>query len=140
MTTEVDTTRRLPVRVLYNDAVMDPTSRARIPGRRWSELSDTERQMVVPASADSRRPYLPGDPLLEVWVTTSPFAGHSDAAKVAEVVLEQTFRRLNIDHPDDWTQRSMSVGDVIVVGETAWLCGAAGWSAVDIARSPIATA
>lgn len=36
-------------------------------------------------------------------------------------------------------RRSMCVGDVLVLGETAWRCEPAGWQAVDLARFTIAT-
>lgn len=54
------------------------------------------------------------------------------------VQLEEVFAQLNIGgefiNPTAWTMdyraaghRSLSVGDVVVVGETAWQCAVAGW-------------
>ena len=51
-------------------------------------------------------------------------------------VLEHVFEQLNIDDPDQsWAQgyrrnglRSLSVGDVVVLGETAWACAPSGWT------------
>ena len=65
----------------------------------------------------------------------------SDAATPGQfitVVCEQVFEQLNIDHPTaDWAlayrlrgNRSLSVGDVLVLGETAWACASVGWTAI----------
>lgn len=60
------------------------------------------------------------------------------AEYVAEGVLETVFEQLNIDHPEttwalQWRldrNRSLSVGDVVTVGETAWACAPLGWQRV----------
>ena len=57
---------------------------------------------------------------------------HPDHIKAA---LETVFEQLNIDDPTAiWAlkyrlagQRSLSVGDVVVIGETAWACAPSGW-------------
>jgi hypothetical protein len=57
---------------------------------------------------------------------------HQDHIKAA---LETVFDQLNIDEPaTTWALgyrnsglRSLSVGDVVVIGETAWACAASGW-------------
>ena len=49
--------------------------------------------------------------------------------------LEIVFEQLNIPSPHhSWAiayrragQRSLSVGDVVVIGETAWACASSGW-------------
>lgn len=49
--------------------------------------------------------------------------------------LETVFEQLNIDDPDQpWAikyrmagHRCLSVGDVVVIGETAWACAGSGW-------------
>jgi hypothetical protein len=53
-----------------------------------------------------------------------------DPAKYALTAAEAAFERLNIDHPAGWRHRSMSVGDVVVVGETALRCAPIGWEPV----------
>jgi hypothetical protein len=53
-----------------------------------------------------------------------------DPAKFAVRAAEAAFERLNIDHPPGWRHRSMSVGDVVVVGETALRCAPVGWEPV----------
>lgn len=62
-------------------------------------------------------------------VTGTPAPEHIAAA------LETVFEQLNIDDPDqDWARdyrrarhRSLSVGDVVVIGETAWAVAPRGW-------------
>ena len=57
-----------------------------------------------------------------------------DAAIVG--ALETIFTQLNVDHPDtDWAlryrlagYRSLSVGDVVTLAETAWACAPCGWT------------
>src|SRR5271156_479646 len=61
-------------------------------------------------------------------------AGQPSADQV-KVALETVFDQLNIDDPDQpWAisfrqagHRSLSVGDVVVIGETAWACAPSGW-------------
>ncbi|WP_241011299.1 hypothetical protein [Mycobacterium camsae] len=63
-------------------------------------------------------------------------AEHVLAHELSNAALEVVFEQLNIDEPDqDWAlryrlagHRSLSVGDVVVVGETAWLCESVGWN------------
>jgi hypothetical protein len=55
-----------------------------------------------------------------------------------KAALELVFEQLNIDTPDQpWAlkyrldrRRSLSVGDVVVIGETAWACAPVGWDAL----------
>ena len=55
-------------------------------------------------------------------------------------VLNQAFEQLNIDYPtEEWAKqyrqnrnRSLSVGDVVVVGEQAYACASVGWQAVSL--------
>ena len=58
----------------------------------------------------------------------------------ANPALEQAFIQLNIDSPtEDWAKeyranryRSLSVGDVVVVGELAYACESVGWKSVSL--------
>ena len=60
---------------------------------------------------------------------------HPDHLKAA---LETVFEQLNIDDPTAiWAlkyrlagHRSLSVGDVVVIGETAWACADSGWNLI----------
>ena len=55
-------------------------------------------------------------------------------------VLNAAFEQLNIDNPTEaWAKeyridrnRSLSVGDVVMVGETAYACESIGWKAVSL--------
>lgn len=66
-------------------------------------------------------------------VSTTPPA---DIAMVR--VLEKVFEQLNIDEPEcDWAQRyraernrSLSVGDVVAIGESAWVVASMGWERI----------
>ena len=56
--------------------------------------------------------------------------------RLADVALEVIFSELNIDAPEhDWAlryrlagHRSFSVGDVAVIGESAYACDSVGWT------------
>jgi hypothetical protein len=64
--------------------------------------------------------------------------------------LEIIFEQLNIHNPQQpWAidyrlagQRSLSVGDVVVLGETAWACASFGWTPIstDELQSALAAA
>lgn len=41
--------------------------------------------------------------------------------------LEELFYVFNEEHPEDFYGHSLSVGDVVVIGETAWFCAPVGW-------------
>ncbi|GEM_PF-5783181 len=50
----------------------------------------------------------------------------TDATDTA--LLEEVFRILNIDHPRDYTERSLSVGDVVTIAESrSYVCDFTGW-------------
>ena len=57
-------------------------------------------------------------------------------AEDAHIPLEMAFEEFNVGTGDlaqryrDRRLRSLSVGDVVVVGETAWACASAGWTPV----------
>jgi hypothetical protein len=79
------------------------------------------------------RGYVPGDllRLAVAWRTTQ----HSPSEE-----LNRAFRELNIDSPTtDWAKdyrasrnRSLSKGDVVVFGETAWACESVGWKQISL--------
>ncbi|MUL48394.1 hypothetical protein FZI85_27780 [Mycobacterium sp. CBMA293] len=64
---------------------------------------------------------------------TLPFDGRPTPEAV-KAALETVFDQLNIDFTQpwskDWTCRSLSVGDVVVIGETAWAVAPSGWTAL----------
>ena len=65
-------------------------------------------------------------------------AEHLCGQHLAHAALEVIFEQLNIDVPEhDWAiayrqvgHRSFSVGDVAVVGETAFACDPGGWTVI----------
>lgn len=79
---------------------------------------------------------------------------YADAALLPDVrdgrspdrILNQAFRELNIDEPtEDWAKeyranrnRSLSVGDVVVVGEVAYAVERMGWKQVSLSNANIA--
>jgi len=93
--------------------------------------------------------WAPGQALIEVHRTTieSSFEGHADDA---EVVAEVCFHRYNappefLDGEDRADMeayrakrlRSLSVGDVVIVGETAYACRGFGFEAVTLTNDDI---
>jgi len=59
------------------------------------------------------------------WLNDSEMAPH-DAAMQA---LEQLFERFNLGRPADFTGHSLSVNDVVVLGEVSYRCAPLGWVA-----------
>ncbi|TXH22919.1 MAG: hypothetical protein E6R06_15965 [Mycobacterium sp.] len=61
-----------------------------------------------------------------------------DPASAVIALLRTVFDELNVDDPStEWAQqyrrdrnRSFSVGDVVVLGETAWACASFGWDSI----------
>lgn len=68
-------------------------------------------------------------------------ADHLSVPAAVEAARETVFEQLNIDDPNHtWAQyyrlaghRSLSVGDVVVIGETAWAVEDIGWRTVSTA-------
>lgn len=85
------------------------------------------------------RGYAPGDPLrlAASWDQSIP----SDIA----ALLEHVFDELNVDEPTtDWAwyyraqrNRSLSKGDVVSIGETAWSCESVGWKQVSMSDAVV---
>ncbi|SBS77479.1 conserved hypothetical protein [uncultured Mycobacterium sp.] len=76
------------------------------------------------------------DATLQAVATFTLTMDRSPSTEHLTAALEHVFEQLNIDDPDQsWAQgyrrtglRSLSVGDVVVIGETAWACAASGWT------------
>ena len=76
------------------------------------------------------------DPLIEWWIESSdparckhayhielPFRDASD-----EDIFEAMFYYLNVRHPEDYKNRSLSVGDIVTLNnERSYLCAPLGW-------------
>ena len=94
-----------------------------------------------------------GDPLLKVWETEVEVEAEivhdgkafgeiaeATAAGGARAAAEKVYTILNIDHPDGWAHRSMTVGDVAVVGETAYFRDSIGFKMAEIHDSEVIAA
>jgi hypothetical protein len=88
------------------------------------------------------RAYEPGDPITAVYDYEHP-TGPNFTTHDARQVAEQAFRMFNgqpttsweRDHADRYyaaQNRSLSVGDLVVIGEIALACEPAGWAFVTI--------
>jgi hypothetical protein len=44
-----------------------------------------------------------------------------------ELGLEDVFRIFNIEHPKDYRARSLSVTDVVIINDEAYICAPTGW-------------
>ena len=147
------TTVRLQATVLYNDAIVDryDVAEKAIQGVRYSQTAGHRRgcdcracavldlQGTLPfARMLSESAFHDGDPLLDVHcesVEVKHDPNNPTSALVA--VASAMFERLNIAHPAGWAHRSMSMGDVVLVGETAMVCESSGWTMTRIAGSEI---
>lgn len=49
-----------------------------------------------------------------------------------KLILESLFYTFNMEHPEDYSHRSLSVGDVVVLGESAYLCAPVGWEEISL--------
>lgn len=86
-------------------------------------------------------PYQAGDMLVEAMVFESPLPACGSIERLLDIVWDQ----LNIDAPTaSWAveyrqrrNRSLSVGDVVSVGEQAWAVGVVGWTLVSIESSQV---
>lgn len=66
---------------------------------------------------------------------------HLTGSAVVDAALNVVFEQLNIDDPEHiWAlryrlagHRSLSVGDVVVIGETAWVVAPIGWKPISAA-------
>ena len=52
------------------------------------------------------------------------------AAKSTFEILEKLFEKFNIDHPNDFTGRSMSVSDLVKLDDKLYYCDFAGWEEI----------
>jgi hypothetical protein len=52
-------------------------------------------------------------------------------------LLEEAFRVLNVEHPRDYKERSLSVGDVVTIAEScSYVCDWTGWTRLSIPLRP----
>lgn len=65
--------------------------------------------------------YQPGDRLEHVH------GGSVVTDESEQALLNEIYRIYNIDHPEDYEQRSLSAGDVVVINGRSFACQAIGW-------------
>jgi hypothetical protein len=88
--------------------------------------------------------YRPGQALSRAAAFEMPLYDRGVGRGVVSL-LDLVFEQLNVDDPDAaWAvdyrnrgHRSLSVGDVVVVGEQAWACEPAGWKPVAVEASQV---
>ena len=51
-------------------------------------------------------------------------------------ILSEIFRRFNIEHPSDYKNRSLSVGDMVSLGGHNYLCQPLGWKYLGLMTLP----
>lgn len=86
----------------------------------------------------------------DMLITAAAFDVDDDAVTaratggVPAAALEMIFRELNLEPTVDWSvryradrHRSLSVGDVVVLGETAWAVASCGWNPVSLTAEQI---
>jgi hypothetical protein len=85
--------------------------------------------------ANRFQPYNDGDSLEQALSFESGLPACGNMSRLLEIVFEQ----LNMEPRTDWAidyrangHRSLSVGDVVVIGEQAYACDRAGWTAVSV--------
>jgi hypothetical protein len=59
-------------------------------------------------------------------------SGRSDASDIA--VLEELFYRFNVERPEDFLGHSLSVSDVVQVGDRFYRCESVGWKQVSVVK------
>jgi hypothetical protein len=55
-----------------------------------------------------------------------------DVWRVMRQACDRLFEKFNLHHPADFTGHSLSVNDVVVLGESAWMCDPLGWSEIHL--------
>jgi hypothetical protein len=86
----------------------------------WDEKKDNEGREIA-----LLRGYVAADPLLMVYEGTS--AWHADDLQI----LEDLYRKFNIEHPVDYHGPSMSVGSVVNLAGKWYACMPFGFELID---------
>jgi hypothetical protein len=70
-------------------------------------------------------------PRNKVWegeAEISELRAYGNPGEYARDILEDLFTEFNLDHPGGFEGHSLSVGDIVTVGESSWLCAPIGWA------------
>lgn len=77
--------------------------------------------------------FLPYDPeIAKMENYESVYKGKIKMKGTPEQLLELLFRKFNIDHPDGYAVRSMSVSDIVALDGNMYYCNPVGWVAVQL--------
>jgi hypothetical protein len=57
-----------------------------------------------------------------------------ESGRSNEEMLEELFETFNINHPNDYKGRSISTGDIILLGTVAYYCDSFGWQKIDLIK------
>lgn len=57
------------------------------------------------------------------------YAGEIDGDKQIDI-LEKLFYIFNLEHPEDFRGHSLSVGDIVGLGDELWYCDSFGWKQI----------
>jgi len=98
-------------------------------GVHWAAMSTLTYTNYTNLDAGYWRPYEPGDRLVKGWT--------GDVEVVAELTATQTLELLfarhnHDDRPDGRLCPSMSIGDVVIIGEVAWSVASIGFVRVAV--------
>ena len=104
-------------------------------------MSDKVTVKVLLNQVSRFMPYSAGDALVQALAFETGFPACGSVERLLNIVFEQ----LNIDEPQaDWAvryraerNRSLSVGDVVVVGEQAWAVERWGFTPVSVAAHQV---
>ena len=115
--------------VLYNDSIVQAETGKAVPELRSSEtatefLNDSPDRIGWPHVYRTADPFRAGDPLLLVAEIDVQARGKAGA--------ESAYSALNVNHPEGWVHRSMSVGDVVLIDNDAFVCELVGFTQIDI--------
>lgn len=124
------------VHVLYNDSLIG--DKGVVPNRRASQTSTADMNAAVEGDdlwaarwpfvtrMFDDAPFQRGDYLLDVG--TFNIEGENNIG-----VCNNVYRKLNIDHPQGWEHRSMSIGDVVIIdGGEAYAVAETGFAQVEL--------
>ena len=65
----------------------------------------------------------------EVYNTELP--DYTEFGMLDEEVLEEMFEIFNVRHPKDYKARSLSVSDIVILGQKKFYCDTWGWKKID---------
>lgn len=96
-------------------------------------INDEEASMIMFSGYDFIvKKYSKLEDLLKLYKEV--YSGNISADAVTKfTILEELFRKFNIDHPEDFKGHSLSVSDIVYfpADEEYWLCDSYGWKLLE---------